>query len=410
MKKVSAALIAMIAFVCLFNNTANAEPVELIKNGSFEEKQISGWTISKNIPGWNTSNGPGIEVQHGVAGQPQHGKQLVELDSRANTAIYQDVSTEPGKAYQLTFYFSARPGTKAGDNKLRVSWDGSVIATLDAGKGGSNTSWKAHTYAVNASQKSTRLAFQDVGISNSLGTYIDNISVKEIQKPSGEVKPGAATFSCEEKRYCKEMTSCEEAIYHLQKCDQKRLDSDKDGVPCESLCVDKKGTTPKACSPEQLNAVQDELNEAKQAKKALEQQLAQLREQLAQLQNQKASCDTGLAKCQSDLANASPAKAPFDLSGKWVGENYTCRGKFRETVQIEQTGNSIVATKITGDACVPAGNRTFEGTLNSAKITWTTGSPNRPTCCKKNGSLTIVDENTMIGNPGRVTFKRLPND
>jgi predicted nucleic acid-binding Zn-ribbon protein len=188
MKKVSVALVtAMIAFAFGYNN-ANA--TNIIINGSFEAPQIGGWRVYKSIPGWNTSQGPGIEVQHGVAGKPQHGNQLVELDSHANTAIYQDVRTQAGKTYRLTFYFSARPGTRAGDNKLQVSWGGRVIATLDAGKGGSNTSWKAYSYVVSAGTNRTRLTFKDVGISNGLGTYIDNVSIKEIQKQGGK-NPGA---------------------------------------------------------------------------------------------------------------------------------------------------------------------------------------------------------------------------
>ena len=43
-------------------------------------------------------------------------------------------------------------------------------------------------------------------------------------------------FSCSGKRYCREMTSCEEAKFYLTQCGVGSLDGDKDGVPCESLC------------------------------------------------------------------------------------------------------------------------------------------------------------------------------
>ena len=43
-------------------------------------------------------------------------------------------------------------------------------------------------------------------------------------------------FKCGTKRYCKEMSSCEEARYYLEHCGLTRLDGDGDGVPCESLC------------------------------------------------------------------------------------------------------------------------------------------------------------------------------
>jgi hypothetical protein len=44
------------------------------------------------------------------------------------------------------------------------------------------------------------------------------------------------TFKCDTKRKCGEMISCEEARFYLEECGLKRLDGDKDGVPCESLC------------------------------------------------------------------------------------------------------------------------------------------------------------------------------
>lgn len=42
--------------------------------------------------------------------------------------------------------------------------------------------------------------------------------------------------NCGSKRYCKEMGSCEEARFHLEKYGLGRLDSDGDGTQCENLC------------------------------------------------------------------------------------------------------------------------------------------------------------------------------
>jgi endonuclease YncB( thermonuclease family) len=41
---------------------------------------------------------------------------------------------------------------------------------------------------------------------------------------------------CGSKRYCREMTSCEEAKFYLRQCGRSSLDGDRDGVPCESIC------------------------------------------------------------------------------------------------------------------------------------------------------------------------------
>ena len=43
-------------------------------------------------------------------------------------------------------------------------------------------------------------------------------------------------FSCNSKMTCSAMNSCEEASFYLNSCGISRLDSDGDGVPCESLC------------------------------------------------------------------------------------------------------------------------------------------------------------------------------
>ena len=50
-------------------------------------------------------------------------------------------------------------------------------------------------------------------------------------------KPTGTSFSCR-KRYCREMTSCAEARFHLETCGVRSIDGDNDGIPCEypSVC------------------------------------------------------------------------------------------------------------------------------------------------------------------------------
>jgi endonuclease YncB( thermonuclease family) len=43
-------------------------------------------------------------------------------------------------------------------------------------------------------------------------------------------------FKCGDKTKCSEMTNCSEAFFYLKSCGLHRLDNDKDGVPCESIC------------------------------------------------------------------------------------------------------------------------------------------------------------------------------
>lgn len=48
--------------------------------------------------------------------------------------------------------------------------------------------------------------------------------------------PGVPAVQCGAKRYCRQMTSCKEARAYLRRCGLRRLDGDRDGVPCEKLC------------------------------------------------------------------------------------------------------------------------------------------------------------------------------
>ncbi len=43
-------------------------------------------------------------------------------------------------------------------------------------------------------------------------------------------------YTCSTKRYCSQMTSCEEAMFYYKHCGLTRLDGDGDGIPCERLC------------------------------------------------------------------------------------------------------------------------------------------------------------------------------
>jgi len=65
-------------------------------------------------------------------------------------------------------------------------------------------------------------------------------AVVSVSRPS-ESQPeieALAEYDCVSK-YCKDMSSCEEAVYKLYVCGDSTRDSNNDGVPCESIC---KGT------------------------------------------------------------------------------------------------------------------------------------------------------------------------
>lgn len=44
------------------------------------------------------------------------------------------------------------------------------------------------------------------------------------------------TEKCKKRKYCKNMSSCEEAKFYLEVCKHTNLDKDGDGIPCENVC------------------------------------------------------------------------------------------------------------------------------------------------------------------------------
>jgi len=46
--------------------------------------------------------------------------------------------------------------------------------------------------------------------------------------------PVATHFSCDGRKRCSQMTSCEEASFFIENCPGTEMDGDGDGIPCES--------------------------------------------------------------------------------------------------------------------------------------------------------------------------------
>ncbi len=162
----------------------SAYATELVTNGSFELPNIApvSFGFFAAIPGWTATSG-NIEIQDNVAGAPAagNGDQFVELDSFANSGMEQTLTTVAGEEYLLTFDYSPRPGQLPNSNGIEVFWDGNSLGviTADGTITGGITDWNTHQFFVMATGASTDLEFVAVGISNTLGGYIDVVSVTD---------------------------------------------------------------------------------------------------------------------------------------------------------------------------------------------------------------------------------------
>ena len=154
----------------------------LIDNGSFESPDIgdSTWHVYSTIDGWTTVVGAGIEIQSGgIAGTSFDGDQHVELDSYNNTTMEQIIDTVLGQTYTVSFYYSPRPGVAENSNGITVFWDYYMLGTTITGTTSSDTVWTQYSFDVLGTGAATSLQFSAVGKSDSLGGYLDLVSVTE---------------------------------------------------------------------------------------------------------------------------------------------------------------------------------------------------------------------------------------
>lgn len=158
---------------------AASAATNLVVNGSFEQVsatnfQNSGtWGTYPSITGW--IGGPNIEVRDNVAGAAQDGSNFVELDTNANSSMFQVVNASGW--YNFSFWYSARPGVAAGSNTLGFvfgSLSGQVLGNT-AGAPSGNV-WQHYSTTVQVFGP-TPLIFYAAGRSDSVGGSLDNVSV-----------------------------------------------------------------------------------------------------------------------------------------------------------------------------------------------------------------------------------------
>lgn len=195
--------------------TYEGEGSELLLNGSFENPDVTtpqNWQIfPDDTPGleWTVEWESGettylgearpapalVEFHEGVVAgwTTPYGEQYSELDSDwfgptdglngepALVRIYQMIPTELGKKYVVSYAYSPRPDVlSAADNELKVRIDGVQVATHSQAGNGTTTSWTTFTKEFDGTGSPVKVEFAAGGTPNSLGVFLDNVSVKEM--------------------------------------------------------------------------------------------------------------------------------------------------------------------------------------------------------------------------------------
>jgi len=182
-----------------FNTPIEEEPkleciagINLLKNGGFEFPEVTDSKKWQLFPsgtldlGWlvewvdNLITDPALlELQRKVNDwKSSEGDQHAELDSDHPTMISQEIQTLPGYEYTLTFDFSARPKTDLDNNKLEIHTDGNLLGTTQKANSTNQTVWESKTYNFVADSGITEIKFLDTGIDDSLGIFLDNVSLE----------------------------------------------------------------------------------------------------------------------------------------------------------------------------------------------------------------------------------------
>lgn len=186
---------------------------DLLVNGGFEQPNVTdtakwdifetgttglGWTVEWESTQATYNNQPRPvaalqEMHRGVNGWlSAEGNQYAELDTDWDgpggslngepslVRIFQNVTTEVGKKYQLIYHFSARPGTGTGENKLTVKINDNQVDYHEK-TGSSNTNWEKFTIDFTANSSNTKVEFVAGGNANSEGVFLDGVSVRELK-------------------------------------------------------------------------------------------------------------------------------------------------------------------------------------------------------------------------------------
>jgi len=169
----------------------NATGGELIQNGGFETPDVATgnykiYTESDfGTTKWHVESGAGLEIQDNVAGTPYEGQQYAELDSDNSSVISQTIATAAAKKYRLTFWYSPRLNNGTDNTvgiKVLVAGDSGAIVNDSINETSvTSNNWTKATYDFIATDSDTKIKFSDLGNSNSLGGYLDDISVKELK-------------------------------------------------------------------------------------------------------------------------------------------------------------------------------------------------------------------------------------
>lgn len=157
----------------------------LVSDGGFETPVVtSGFQTfvgGKEMGPWHVT-GNSVDLINGDFLAAHGGNQDVDLSGTNYSGdsaggIYQDVPTQPGKTYRITYAESGNNQGSPALKSLTVSFGGKLIATTTFNTSGEDT-YVVHSYQFVATSTSSRLQFTS-NTTTLFGPLIDDVSVSE---------------------------------------------------------------------------------------------------------------------------------------------------------------------------------------------------------------------------------------
>jgi len=161
-----------------------------ITNGSFENvgTETGPNFAPEDVAGWSVFNLEDdaeprvIQVEEfQSAGGSNDGDNFLSLnsDSQLIDQVFQDIATEAGRSYYVTFDYRVDPNSSADPDQLRVRWNNAWAATFVG-----TSEWQSVGILLDADSDTTRLTFREAGedTGDGAGPQIDNVQIFSIDQ------------------------------------------------------------------------------------------------------------------------------------------------------------------------------------------------------------------------------------
>lgn len=203
----------LVGAVLVSAGLAQAAPINLIENGSFEKPGIPTNTASQfvntdpsNPFAWITgANGVELRDNRNFPAGYTHiaadGDQYIELAvegnvANGNSSIWQEVFLKAGQEYTLSFAYSPRAPFGEDENEANVSFvDWSINLVADASSQSKDSAinlWKYVTVKLIGTGDTERLTFAAAGSNGSYGMFFDDVSLTATPLPGAALLFGTS--------------------------------------------------------------------------------------------------------------------------------------------------------------------------------------------------------------------------